>query len=174
MWRDVVGYDGLYRVSNTGVIKSVSRVIKRNNWSEQTIHGRTLRPYSFPGGYPKVTLCKCGKNTSLRIHRVVLEAFTGPCPDGMQCRHLDGDPSNNHISNLVWGTIAENGKDRIRHGTTCRGEDNGTSKLTEIDVKFIRHWLKSGHKHSKIADVFDVSQSTISHINLGTAWGWLT
>lgn len=53
---------------------------------------------------------------SLRVHRLVLTVFVGPCPPGMQTRHLDGDPGNNHLGNLRWGTPAENNRDTLRHG----------------------------------------------------------
>ncbi len=50
------------------------------------------------------------------VHCLVLEAFIGPRPEGYVCRHKDGDPANNHISNLSWGTLRENYDDTIKHG----------------------------------------------------------
>ena len=51
-----------------------------------------------------------------RVHRLVLEAFVGPCPLGMECLHADDDPANNSLSNLRWGTRSENIHDRVRNG----------------------------------------------------------
>ncbi len=50
-----------------------------------------------------------------QIHRSLLETFIGPCPEGMECRHLDGDPLNNNLGNLKWGTRYENMQDKIIH-----------------------------------------------------------
>ena len=63
-----------------------------------------------------VVLSKKGRKKEERVHRLVLEAFVGPLPDGMVTRHLDGNPLNNHISNLQYGSQSENGLDTVRHG----------------------------------------------------------
>lgn len=64
-------------------------------------------------GYRRV---KIGTKTH-KVHRLVLQAFVGPCPDGQQVRHLDGDKENNNLRNLRYGTGAENTADKVRHGT---------------------------------------------------------
>ena len=68
-------------------------------------------------GYLKVMLCNNGKSKNFYIHSLVLMTFVGPRPDGMQIRHLDGNPQNNHVSNLRYGTASENAYDRVEHGT---------------------------------------------------------
>jgi hypothetical protein len=72
------------------------------------------------------------------VHRLVLETFVGPCPEGMEACHYDGDRSNNALSNLRWDTRAANAADRIRHGTTRRGERAPGARLTNDLVRFIR------------------------------------
>ena len=53
------------------------------------------------------------------VHRLVLETFVGPRPDGMEARHLNGDCQDNRVENLIWGTPLENGADKIRHHPNC-------------------------------------------------------
>jgi hypothetical protein len=64
-----------------------------------------------------IALCDGDGGKSYRVHRLVLEAFIGPLPDGMEVRHLDDDPNNNHLTNLVYGTRSENMHDRVSNGT---------------------------------------------------------
>jgi HNH endonuclease len=75
-------------------------------------------PSADSSGYLKVNLSKDGKTTTLRVHQVVLEAFVGPCPPGMEGRHYpDPDKSNNALINLSWGTKSRNTLDQVEHGT---------------------------------------------------------
>ena len=69
------------------------------------------------GGYLFVNLCKEGKRSNWRIHTLVLTAFVGPRLDGMECLHGDGNPANNRVENLRWGTGSQNSLDAVRHGT---------------------------------------------------------
>jgi hypothetical protein len=101
------------------------------------------------------------------VHRLVLEAFAGPCENGMETRHLDGNPSNNHLANLKWGTIEENTSDRDRHGNFTNGERNGQAKLTNANVISVRQG-KSSNKD--LAAYYGVCAACISRIKLGRRW----
>lgn len=79
--------------------------------------GRYLRPAIDRNGYLRVSPCLNGKAYSRPVHALVALAFLGPRPDGEEIRHLDGDPSNNCVENLRYGTHAENVRDKIMHGT---------------------------------------------------------
>lgn len=93
-WLPVVGYEGLYEVSDLGRVRSPRKV---------------LLPHVGRNGYLTVGLSKQGWQRTLRVHRLVLEAFVGPCPQGMEClHHPDPDKANNSLGNLRWGTRAEN------------------------------------------------------------------
>lgn len=95
------------------------------------------------------------------VHRAVCELFNGPCPEGFQCRHLDGDIENNAAANLAWGSAKENNTDKRRHGTLNLGEANPMSKLTKEAVRKMRDMReKTGDPYSKIAKVFGVSTMT--------------
>lgn len=114
-WRPIPGFEGRYEVSNFGGIRSVDVVVQRRT-TPYTHKGRLLSQDSKKYGHRYVVLKVNGKKTHYYVHRAVLEAFAGPCPEGMECRHLDGDAANNSVENLRWGTPAENRADVIRHG----------------------------------------------------------
>ena len=177
-WLPVVGYEGLYEVSDRGRVYSVPRVIDSHNPGykngKQLICGRIFKPGSHLQGYLVVGLSKNGKPHTFPVHKLVLEAFIGPRPPGMECCHQDGDPKNNYLKNIKWGSYSENRSDMIRHGRSTRGEKQPTSKLTELDVYCIRDWLRDGRwSQVIIADCFGVHSSSISAIKHGKNWGWL-
>jgi hypothetical protein len=157
VWSQIIGFEGLYSVSTWGRVKS-----------HHCYHGAgecILKPQVRNRcGHLRVSLYAGGRHVLAAVHRLVLTAFVGPCPDGMECRHLDGNPSNNRIENLVWGTQAENQADRIRHGTSNLGERNGLAKLTEANVREIRKLLGQGVPGMTIGRLYGVSQTTISYI----------
>lgn len=117
MWRDLVGFEDSFEVSDAGVIRSKPRFVEGRNgrrWHGQKI----IAQWVMPKGYVCVTVQAGGRRSNVTVHKAVLEAFVGPRPEGLECRHLDGDPSNNHLSNIEWGTPSENnGADKDRHGT---------------------------------------------------------
>lgn len=165
-WKDIKNHKGLYKISNYGNIKSF---IYWNGTNE-----RILKQSITTRGYCCVILHRKNKKKWTYIHRLVLETFIGPCPKGMQCRHLDGNPSNNKLSNLKWGTSSENTLDSIKHGTRNQpdncGIENGRAKLTDIQIKEIKHLLTSGISQTQIAKQFHVDPSTICNISLGKTW----
>lgn len=132
-----------------------------------------------PGGsgrykHQTVSLRKDGKMRSFYVHRLVLEAFVGPCPKGMECRHLDGNPKNNHLANLCWGTSKENSEDQHHHGTQIRGTRVGGAKLTEDKVRRIRKlYAAGGYTYQSLADEYGVSGSAIHNAVIGRNWYWI-
>lgn len=116
-WRPLVGFEERYEVSDDGQIRSRDLLVKRGPGGTYLKPGQVLRPDSKRYGHRYVVLKVDGKPTHMHVHRAVLTAFVGPCPDGMECRHLDGNAANNNLSNLAWGTPTENRRDIIRHGT---------------------------------------------------------
>ena len=98
VWKDVVGYEGLYKVSDRGNVYSVERMSSQGN----KIGGRMLKPIRHGNGYIRVSLCKNGIKKNKRVHRLVAEAFI-PNPEKLpQVNHKDENPSNNEFSNLEW------------------------------------------------------------------------
>jgi hypothetical protein len=120
-WIDVVGYSGLYGVGDLGTIKSLDRVVPHTRYGTMKVKGRIMRPVLHLDNKGRivrvaVALCKEGVKTNKYIHRLVLEAWVGPCPDGHEGCHEDGDATNNAVCNLRWGSHASNVQDSIRHG----------------------------------------------------------
>lgn len=112
-----------------------------------------------------------GKRIKKSVHSLVLNAFRGPKPSPeSQCRHLNGVKEDNRLENLAWGTAKENGEDKVFLGETARGENNGASKLTEIEVSIIKNLLHRGGSRAYIGALFDVSKTTIKEIEKGIIW----
>jgi hypothetical protein len=107
-WRPIPGYERLYRVSSLGRVESTPRPRTRGGLLRQKIGKR---------GYPAVSLCKDGHQTTHEVHRLVALAFLGPRKEGHEVRHLDGNPLNCRAVNLAYGTRSENAQDKRRHGT---------------------------------------------------------
>lgn len=87
-----------------------------------------LLKQSVTNGYRRIGYRTGGKCITLLIHRLVLETFMGPCPEGMECLHEDGIRWNNVLTNLRWGTHVENAQDMARHGRSPKGERNWSHK----------------------------------------------
>lgn len=154
-WRRIPAFP-LYEVSSSGRVR---------RW----VTGRQLTTYPTNFGHLKVHCGRSGRDKL--VHRLVLEAFVGPCPDGMECRHLNGDPSDNRLDNLAWGSHEENMQDSVRHGTRARGRDNGNSKLTAEQVADIRRQYATGLVSQRsLAERFSVSQRTIWNIVNREQW----
>ncbi len=121
-----------------------------------------------PDGYPAFadySIEKQARRTFL-VHRLLLLAFRGDRP-GMVARHLDGNPANNRIDNLSWGTHEENMQDMVMHGTSTRGEKNHHAKITEQQVIEIK---QSPLNNKQIAAQYGITHSLVSLIRLGRAW----
>ncbi len=132
---------------------------------------RLLKQGSDVSGYLGVILCQGGGRLNRRnVHRLVLLAWAGPCPDGMQCRHLNGDSADNRLENLAWGTPRQNMGDRDSHERTVRGSRQWSAKLTEADIPVIRKLLGDGETKASIARKFGVTSSAIGHIYSGLNW----
>lgn len=104
VWQDVPNCPG-YQASTNGRIRSFK-------WGAE----RILKTQTARSGHQRVSISNAGVSRPQLIHQLVLQAFVGPCPDGMLCRHLNGDPADNRLSNLAWGTASENVRDAVLHG----------------------------------------------------------
>ena len=101
-WRPIEGYEGLYEVSNTGQVRSFDRYVKYSNGRIHLHKGKVLSPIKDRDGYLQVNLCYSGRINSIKIHRLVAQAFI-PNPDNLpQVNHKDEDKSNNRVDNLEW------------------------------------------------------------------------
>lgn len=119
-WRPVVGFEGLYEVSDHGRLRSLDRMATHKNGRRRLYRGRVLAPKRHPGGYVSAMLSRGGERQYFLVHAIVLGAFVGPRPDGHEGCHWNGDKADNRLSNLRWATHLENEADKDRHGTRRR------------------------------------------------------
>ena len=118
IWKPIPSTDGLYEASSFGQIRRTGGLVTNVSGRTYTHKGRVLKARVNKLGYWRVNLSVKGiRRDAQNVHRLVLEAFTGPCPVGMEGCHGDGDRSNNHINNLRWDTPVSNMADRSNHGT---------------------------------------------------------
>ena len=119
------------------------------------------------GGHIKLKLKVEGRDVNSFMHTEVLKAFVGPCPeDKTQCAHYDGDPSNNHVSNLRWATAAENTADKVRHGNHRKGNH----KFSEEDILDIRAMRERGARYSDIQARYETSKGNLNAILTRKTW----
>jgi hypothetical protein len=115
--------------------------------------------------YVYVVLSKGGKRVSRQVHRLVLEAFVGPCPAGMEACHFpDADKSNNKLDNLRWDTKRANGLDSLIQGR------NKAAKLSPESVRSMRSDFQSGIRKSALARKYGVSLQTVKMVFRGKIW----
>ena len=170
IWKDIPGYEGKYQASTLGKIKSLDRMVKYENHRTGSAYcrpmkGRILKPGTFcKSGHVSVVLGH-GKNGS-PVHQLVMKTFVGHPPKGMEVLHINGNPKDNRLSNLRYGTRTENILDVYWQGKKWR-------KLGIDDVEEIRFAMYCGWSGKEIAGKFHVSETTISRIKCGRAYKWL-
>lgn len=105
-----------------------------------------------------------GSYRRVYVATLVLEAFVGPCPEGQECCHEDGDCTNDSLSNLRYGTPTSNKADMIRHGTRLRGEQINTAKLTETKVRLMRRLRREGWSLARLSKRFHITETMASYV----------
>ena len=167
-WLPVVGYEGLYEVSDHGEIRRNNHILRQ----EITPNNR----------YPRVSLCKHSKVTRYHVHTLVLNAFRGLRPKGMCCRHLNDIPTDNQLQNLVWGTHRDNFLDsRKNGGWKPRGKDTNPrefiphftvqgKKVHLQDIPKIKELVRNGTPQWQVAKMYGLHQCNISRIVSGKRW----
>lgn len=130
-WRSVVGFVGLYEVSNQGRTRSVDRVVTNKNGVNRKFYGKEIRQKISNAGYFEVCLCKNGKLFSKLVHRLVAEAFLGQQSDSKKCYidHINGIKTDNRLENLRYVTPSENREYAIELGSV------DIEKMREISRK---------------------------------------
>jgi hypothetical protein len=163
-WRDIEGYENVYQISNLGRVKSLPRIIMRNNGNSMDIKSRIKNICISVTGYPSVNLTVNNKNVVRKIHILIAKAFI-PNPDNLPyvC-HKNDIKTDNSLDNLYWGTPKDNVKDCIENGNRI-----DSNILNIEDVKEIRVLLNS-KTQAEIARIFKVSDSTIRDIKTGRTW----
>lgn len=164
IWATLVEFPD-YEVSTHGRVKSKSRKTVRNG-HKLSIEQRILKPSSGTKGHLYVNLRRGNKAHSRYVHRLVAEVFIGPPQEHRpMVAHGDGDPSNNHVSNIRWASAKENSQDSILHGTNKRpgGIGSGMAKLDISTLRYI-HAEYPAKGVREIARIIGVSHSRISSV----------
>ena len=167
IWKDIIGYEGLYQISNFGRVKSLAKPCGFTNLPEMI-----RRTKVKPNGYEIIILSKNNQKKTFHIHRLVAMAFLNDYSDKLDVNHKDGNKLNNKLTNLEMCTHSEN----IRHAYTtglmkaASGEKSGRSKLTRQMVLDIRNAFELYHNYSKVGNLFNVNSGTIHAIINGITW----
>lgn len=166
IWSAIKGFEGFYEISTLGSVRSITRTVKNGN-KTCTYHARILKQ-SIKTGYRSVCLCRDGRQYFPHIHRLLAQAFIPG--SGQVVRHLDGDPKNNAISNLAWGSFSENENDKLLHGRRPLGESHPNSKINDDVVRKIRALKASGKSQLAIATMLGINRGVVGAVVRGQGW----
>lgn len=146
IWKVVEGYDGVYPVSNLGNVKTKTRTAVRRDGVVVTYVGKVLKQSDCPGrrfGYKMVHLYGSHGRDTWQVHRLVAIAFIQN-PENKPCvNHVDGNKSNNCVSNLEWNTYAENNAHALSTGLKEQTPSSYKSKLTKLDYEARRDIIEN-------------------------------
>jgi hypothetical protein len=161
-WKLIPGYL-FYQVSNLGNIRRIGSTHKNS---------AGFIPKFTPGsdGRLRVTLYENGLQDKWCVHQLVMLAFKGATPQGMEIRHLDGDYQHNWLTNLEFGTHKQNGQDMSSHGALPRGSTHHQTKLVDEQVIEIRRKAANGIPVNRIAKEYNLGTTTAHNIVKGVTW----
>lgn len=163
IWLPVVGYEGVYSVSNLGRV--------RRDLAYGNRPTRILRGAINDDGYHQVGLSRDNKTATGLIHRMVARAFIGNPPEGReQVNHIDHNRSNNRLENLEWCSPKENTQHCLKAGRHIRGMRQKDAKLIDDDIPIIRYLLERGCVIADVSRCFGVSIAVVGKIKLGQLW----
>ena len=177
IWLPVVGYEGVYEVSNLGRVRGVPRILTNCQGVTRKWPEYILKPQPDSHGYTQVTLYRPEKKTKcFKIYRLVAEAFLAEDQsEGLEVNHIDGDKSNNTVANLEWVTRLENSQHAWRKGLIPirYGSETSGAKLSEAQVLQIKALYRRYSKTSgavALAEEFGVTRQAISDIIHARTW----
>ena len=165
IWKDIQGYEGLYKVSSLGRIQSNHSNKKGEGW--QFLDGSVDLK-----GYRRVSLYKNNNEISKKIHRLVLEVFLPNPENKKEVNHINGNKLDKRLENLEWATLQENMAHAFKNKLipVMGGERNGQAKIKETDVIKIRSLYDSGTHYKQIAKMFNLSNCHIHKIVTKKLW----
>lgn len=174
-WRDIPGYEGVYQVSDSGEVKSLSRLCYGRWGTPVLLPERILKQKKNKRGYMVVHL-RTGKESWPPVHRLVAIAFIPNPENKSTVNHKDGVKTNNTVPNLEWATESEQMIHAISTGLYSppdlrpfvqKGEYNHAAKLKDCEIPLILKMREQGNTLKSIADKFGVGISQIHRITKG-------
>lgn len=182
-WRSVRGFGKIvaqrYEVSNMGRVRSVdfdhvvTRTLKNGNTfnSNRTVTGRILVQNQIKDGHCWVALCDGQTQRKRLVHRIVARTFLGKAPLGQpHVLHWNDDPTDNRLTNLRYGSDADNSRDRVVRGRSAKAEQIHTTKLSIAEVAEIRNLIQENFDDVSIAEIYGVHAGTIYAIRTNVSW----
>lgn len=169
IWKDVIGFEGIYQVSNLGRVKSLKRTKKDTIGRVREYPEIVLKQMLSEKGYLQVNLYILSRNVPQRVARIVAQSFIPNPENKLQVNHINGIKTDNRVENLEWNTSLEN----IRHSIvnnlkkTARGEQSGASKFKDEDIRYIRESNKIKYH---LAKEYNVCITTITNIKNKITW----
>jgi hypothetical protein len=167
MWKDICGYEGLYKISDSGEVKSLQRHVENGSKNGMILKERILSKCECKNGYYYVSLRDGHRRKNFYIHKLVANAFLDELGDTVN--HKDGNKKNNCVSNLEIVSYSENNKHAYDIGLRKKGENHYNAKLTYAQVEEIKHRGKYA-PYYKIGKKYGVSAATIRDILLKNTW----
>lgn len=170
MWKAISGYEGLYEVSDEGLVRSVDRRI-----SGRSIKGRILSAHNSGKGYPAVALSKNGIVRTTYVHMLVANTFINK-PNSIAklvVNHKDGNKWNNTVDNLEWVSYSQNNVHAYNTGLKQRGHGFYNAILTEEDVQEIRK-LGKYDTYERIANKYGITKASVRDVLIGKTWKYIT
>lgn len=180
-WRAIAGLEGRYEISDRGRVRSLMRRSFRHEYVPRPTP-LVMRLYPTRTGHLKVWL----QGRPRQVHRLVLEAFVGSCPQGCEASHVNGDAADNRVINLLWESHVDNMQRKVAHGTlnvgprhgsrtrpdrVARGERSGSAKVTDDEVRAIRALYAAGAGSQRILGLrFGLTQGAVGRIVRGENW----
>lgn len=172
-WRDICQWEGFYQVSNCGRVRSLDRNCRQRGGTTRVLAGRILKGRVNNCGYRVVPLSHLGRLEVLQVSRLVVRAFIGEIPPGMQVNHIDGDKTNNAVENLEIVTPSQNIAHARQTGLVNQkyGDKTANAILNDETVKAIIRALKHGTKtQAQLARDHGVNKSTVHLISKRKNW----
>jgi hypothetical protein len=171
-WKDVIGLEDYYQVSNLGNVRSKERFVIRGRGGRYKIECKNLNPSINSDGY-LTGIFRVDKNPiNYKVHRILAESFIGSIPEGFEVNHINGIKTDNRLENLEIVSKSKN----IKHAfDLClnkprRGELNGMCKIDSDTAKWIKEMTKNGFTESQISSQLNVSIHTVRDIRRGRTW----
>jgi hypothetical protein len=167
IWKDILGYEGIYQISSHGRLKSLARVDCKGQKRKE----RIISLANDVDGYKICTLSKDRVNKNVRIHRLVAQAFIENPHNLPQVNHIDSVRHNNFVENLEWCTSKQNTEHSVKLKRHSYCDRNGASVLTNKQVLEIYHSTLST---KRLSDMYGVGTLAITRIKNGYMWSMIT